>query len=322
MNFVGCFAESALIIVSIVIVLIIIGMVALYLLFQSYKANTVQNYSVALTQRCDQFPPIAYTAALPIGAFGGSYSFELAQPLLEISLAVTVSYCENLSPIPTPPGFASQMQIRSEDSRLRKRGLGKRMVCMLFGDPQFGRVVVAFAGTFYMDQWASDFDYPLVEASALNNYEIGIQCHKGFYQIYIAIRGKLHEAIRAVGFPISQLYITGHSLGGGLSTICAFDLAAFPGLAHVSFAAPRSGNIAFASKFNELLPNSVRVANVEDEIPHLPPAVFIGGNVYSHTGNLTHFDLNLGTIAANHVTAYLYHLPGGPGNPLSAHYAL
>ena len=44
---------------------------------------------------------------------------------------------------------------------------------------------------------------------------------------------------------ITTLFITGHSLGGALSTICAFDFADIkPIIIQYSFAAPRSGIMA------------------------------------------------------------------------------
>lgn len=39
----------------------------------------------------------------------------------------------------------------------------------------------------------------------------------------------------------------------------------------VTFGQPRVGNTAFASRYSKLVPNTIRVTNKHDIVPHLPP---------------------------------------------------
>ncbi len=71
--------------------------------------------------------------------------------------------------------------------------------------------------------------------------------------------------------------VTGHSLGGALTTFTSAAIAArvrAPGTAALqvySIASPRVGNAAFASAFNLLVPNNFRIYNIRDYVPTLPP---------------------------------------------------
>lgn len=43
----------------------------------------------------------------------------------------------------------------------------------------------------------------------------------------------------------------------------------------ITFGQPRIGNAAFASHYSKHLPNTIRVTNGHDMVPHLPPYFFI-----------------------------------------------
>lgn len=73
------------------------------------------------------------------------------------------------------------------------------------------------------------------------------------------------------------LYVTGHSLGGNLATALASWISAQRGPAAgrpdpntrpYTFAAPSSGNTAFASAYNVRFPNSRRYQNILDVVPN------------------------------------------------------
>lgn len=84
-----------------------------------------------------------------------------------------------------------------------------------------------------------------------------------------------------------RVYLTGHSLGGALATLAAFDAAAtefasgsVEGLTLYTFGSPRVGNGAFAAAFDRAVPDAWRVTNANDVIARIPRAIG-----YRHIGH-------------------------------------
>ncbi|KAL6333225.1 hypothetical protein AAG906_028408 [Vitis piasezkii] len=84
---------------------------------------------------------------------------------------------------------------------------------------------------------------------------------------------RLLEFFKGRGEEVS-LTITGHSLGGALALLNAYEAASsLPDLDHISvisFGAPRVGNIAFRDKMNEMGVKILRVVMKQDIVPKLP----------------------------------------------------
>ena len=126
--------------------------------------------------------------------------------------------------------------------------------------------------------------------------------------------------------PVGSVTICGHSLGGALATLLALDLAANSGIRDptaYSYASPRTGDPAFVSTYNQVVPKSFRIANRIDLVPKLPLPP-----LYDHVDTLV--DLNSVqllpfppkilvklTIPCGHaLNSYLYLLSLGTGGPL------
>lgn len=117
--------------------------------------------------------------------------------------------------------------------------------------------------------------------------------HAGFYKAYRSVRGdifKLVDTLLAGEKEQWTLLVTGHSLGGALSTLCAYDLARrqrwadgiAPKIVNYSYGSPRVGNRVFAEKFNRLVPDCWRVVNNNDAVtlvPRLMGFAHVGGRV-------------------------------------------
>ncbi|EIE18845.1 alpha/beta-hydrolase [Coccomyxa subellipsoidea C-169] len=74
-----------------------------------------------------------------------------------------------------------------------------------------------------------------------------------------------------------RVYLTGHSMGGALATLCAYELAARdygnvpePAVTMYSFGQPRVGNLPFSSDYDEVVPDSWRVKNANDIVTRVP----------------------------------------------------
>jgi len=68
--------------------------------------------------------------------------------------------------------------------------------------------------------------------------------------------------------------VTGHSMGAAMAAFCGLDLAVNfkeENVQVMTFGQPRIGNAAFASYYSHLVPNTIRVVNDRDIVPHLPP---------------------------------------------------
>jgi len=124
--------------------------------------------------------------------------------------------------------------------------------------------------------------------------------HTGFWDSYQSVRIPLHRALRkaiqrSLADPVPlELYVTGHSLGGALATLASMDFAVniLPRINQrrrhfmlppirigmYNFGSPRVGNFAFASRYDDLIPNCFRVVVDGDIVTGIPRAW------YKHVG--------------------------------------
>lgn len=185
-------------------------------------------------------------------------------------------------------------------------------VCYIIHDPVSNTIIIVFSGTSNLCMAGADLDYSLHELSDLANYSQGIKGHYGIYLTYKSVRQKIIDVIKPLlrsptssGPPV-KLIITGHSLGGALSTVCAFDMAFFNPI-HYSFASPLFFNPRGAEAFQKYVQNSYRIANLSDIVTMLPLPVMPNGNTFCHVGKDVLFQLNIGTASSNHSAAYVIH---------------
>jgi predicted lipase len=122
-----------------------------------------------------------------------------------------------------------------------------------------------------------------------------IKCQKGKYNgvggsLAIQILDILDEFNETE--KIKNIIITGHSLGGALSQLCAMHLSTIYGSHFVknmyTFASPRVGNQDFAQfveKYGLPINEHFRCANISDTVTNIP-LPFSLGVCYVHTGNM------------------------------------
>jgi len=133
-------------------------------------------------------------------------------------------------------------------------------------------IVVAFRGSKSAENWAANLDFAKVSYPEV----AGAKVHKGFYTTYTAIKATIFSHIASAAASCTTcnaITVVGHSLGGALGTLTAFDIAsAYPNyaLALWTTGSPRVGDATFANAFNAKVPNSQRMVANNDEVPHLP----------------------------------------------------
>ena len=182
---------------------------------------------------------------------------------------------------------------------------------------------IAFRGTDSksLEEWKNDFNYrqnSFTQSRSLNvsvqktflirDTEETVSVHGGFLDIYGLFKNQLLDQLKKLN-PKKMIIVTGHSLGAGVSTLCALDLASiYPGnVVSYTFASPRVGNQQFCSLINQKLP-LYRIVNTTDIIPTLPPSVCPNFKskrlpyLYQHCGEQFSFTLNWKSIANNHET--------------------
>jgi hypothetical protein len=139
-----------------------------------------------------------------------------------------------------------------------------------------GLFLVAIRGTETPDEWIADAAFP----TAAFPGAAGIEVEGGFLDVYTrwparqsppSLRESLFAYLKSV--TVSQLIVTGHSLGSALAALFAFDVATnlnvTPTL--VTYACPNVGTAAWAAAFKAAVPDAFRVYNSQDIVPFLPP---------------------------------------------------
>jgi predicted lipase len=118
--------------------------------------------------------------------------------------------------------------------------------------------------------WLNDGNIDLVRGQDLAG-----RVHKGFLEALDALWPGIEQL--KLGDVVNRgtsLLLAGHSKGGALVYLAAYRLVqqGIPVTAAYSFAAPRAGDTAFASAFNQRVANVWRFEYQDDLVPHVPPA--------------------------------------------------
>ncbi|XP_058100447.1 phospholipase A1-Igamma1, chloroplastic-like [Magnolia sinica] len=193
-------------------------------------------------------------------------------------------------------------------------------------------IVVAWRGTVAPLEWYEDLQRKLEPIG-----DDDVRVEHGFHSIYTSKcdstrynKSSASEQVMGEVRKLVNLYkqmgeevgvtITGHSLGGALALLNAYEVASsLPDLpiSVISFGAPRVGNNAFRDKLNQMQVKILRVVIKQDVVPMMPGIIFnehleifeeITGTldwVYTHVGT----ELKLDTRSS----PYLKHRFNVPG---------
>jgi len=139
-------------------------------------------------------------------------------------------------------------------------------------------IIVAFRGTLPPAlTWDSFFDW-LQDFFAVPTSNINLpgEVHSGYLFAVISLIDGVKNAINALDPSGSlNLFMTGHSKGGGMAPIAAQYMKGAFGIQTtqtITFAGPNPGNADFCKVYNQENPNDIRYANYLDIVPLLPPA--------------------------------------------------
>ncbi|DBA74569.1 TPA: hypothetical protein ACH3X2_009444 [Trebouxia sp. C0005] len=146
-------------------------------------------------------------------------------------------------------------------------------------------IVLAFRGTASMTNALSDLQAWRVAHPPVRGHLIFFSrplVHVGFLQSWLAggfntkVIKRIMEMVdrRQPGSDKLKIIITGHSLGGALATLAAYDICKQLQASNkqdvevmcYSFGAPRTGNHAFAADYNRVVPDTWSVINEQDVV--------------------------------------------------------
>jgi hypothetical protein len=148
---------------------------------------------------------------------------------------------------------------------------------MILVNEDAGYVVVSLRGTSSLTDALTD-----IKAWKIDDPTGGPgRTHSGNSKAYIKFQGALNKTVNALFAKNSQykrLFVTGHSLGGALATLAAKGFAAscpgVPRLTCYTYGSPMVGNDDFVEDYNAKVPETYRMVNDQDVVPHCPPPWF------------------------------------------------
>jgi predicted lipase len=164
--------------------------------------------------------------------------------------------------------------------------------------------IIVFRGTQTGREWFNNLTAIEVPYTDPISHQYFGKVHDGFIKNYLKIIEPLPIKVAKMLNPNLPCYVTGHSLGASLATICVLDIALNipklrPKLQLYTYASPRVGDFTFATLHSKLIPNSYRIVNLCDTFPLVPPTKGLG--TYLHIGQQWSFLSQQGDIMPNHV---------------------
>lgn len=174
------------------------------------------------------------------------------------------------------------------------------------------RAYVVFRGTVTTQEWETNLDYETVSLRSVPNLHSFADAFSRVHLGWATTANSVIEDLKPHRRLLSRcryVYLSGHSLGGPIATLCALWVRSMSIKCTVyTFAAPRFGNIALSAQIdNDDDLSLFRIVNSCDVVPALPPAVvpnFTGSelpDLYMHAGRLANFEANWGSVTNNHL---------------------
>lgn len=141
-------------------------------------------------------------------------------------------------------------------------------------EPKLNAVIVSFRGSTDIANWIINLSttrtsYPLCDKCSVHvGFNAGYNMVKGQVQTVVTNLLRLHTG--------AKIYVSGHSLGGAIAVLAAADLQDLTGglvTQLYTVGQPRVGNDVLAQFLTSFIPNTFRIVNYGDQVPHVPQSV-------------------------------------------------
>ena len=139
-------------------------------------------------------------------------------------------------------------------------------------DSRYNVIFTAFRGSTNIQNWLDN-----IQVSKISPYnDTSISVERGFYKAYLSVQDDLFDNMYFLTrqYNIKTMIITGHSLGGALSTIFAYEIMTSTYDMRIrniiTFGSPRVGNYDFVKSFELYNVPSYRITHYRDVVPHVP----------------------------------------------------
>lgn len=132
--------------------------------------------------------------------------------------------------------------------------------------------VLAFRGSTTAQDWLTDLKF--VQSKTKKTGLPG-KVHKGFVRALDQGWSTISDLLKQAHAKDKSIWITGHSLGGGLSHLAAMraSIDGIPVAGIYTFASPRVGDKKFVKAYEAAhRGRSYRIVNANDLVPHVPPS--------------------------------------------------
>lgn len=220
-----------------------------------------------------------------------------ANLLAAASAAAYTDFANSNNPAYTPPsldfngiGFNFLQRFSGFDDVIWGSGKEERYALLYQSSSQSNCYLIAFRGTSSPDDMLLDLESGRLLAFTpfgnSGNFPKNVYVGDGFNKIYTtknntmsaSLQNQIFAALSSLPQPPTDIFITGHSLGGALASLFTLDLAvSLPdvGITSITFASPRVGTSNWQTVYNQtynLQDKTIRVRNSYDLVPKVPPA--------------------------------------------------
>jgi len=145
---------------------------------------------------------------------------------------------------------------------------------VVFGyNTDYKQIFISFRGSTNIPNWINNIKFTQIQP--YNNTNISVE--KGFYNIFKNLKDEVIDTLNNIKlkYKTEKILITGHSLGGALSTLLAFEMLYINNynvndIILITFGSPRVGNEEFITLINNYHIYSNRITHYYDIVPHMP----------------------------------------------------